>query len=211
MELNDFRRQWQQQPTGSSESDLTHQKLNAMLANQPATPVSEMLRNVRRDQRIIFLIIILNVGNITNLSRRHMQGGSLVLLDVAVAFMILFISWYVYRQRQLIKRLQQGDGATYEHIRESIRQMRALIKNKSYVALTFVTTVLLAVAYGQHEAILAKLRAGTVDWLLVALGLAMLAALVGALLYMGRQRQQRRYGQHLDRLESALRELEEPR
>ncbi|QNH61449.1 hypothetical protein [Hymenobacter sediminicola] len=181
-----------------------------MLANQPATPVSEMLRNVRRDQRIIFLIIILNVGNITNLSRRHMQGGSLVLLDVAVALMILFASWYVYRQRQLIKQLQQGDGATYGHIRESIRQMRALIKNKSYVAMAFLATVLLAVAYGQQEAILAKLHAGTVDWPIVTLGLTMFAGIAAALLYMGRRRQQRRYGQHLDRLESALHELGEP-
>lgn len=209
MELDDFRRQWQQQPTGNSEPTLTHQKLQAMLANQSDSPVSEMLRNVRRDQRIIFLIVILNVGNITNLSRRHMQGSSLVLLDVAVALMILFVSWYVFRQRQIIKQLSLGDGTTYGHIRESIRQMRALIKNKAYVALAFLTTVVIAIAYSKHNAILDAIHNGTIDWGLTALGMFATLFLITMLLYIGQRRQQRRYGQYLDQLESTLRELEE--
>ncbi|WP_303312061.1 hypothetical protein [Hymenobacter sp. BT730] len=209
MELDAFRRQWQQQPTGTSDPTLTHQKLQAMLANQPASPVSEMLRNVQRDQRIIFLIVILNVGNITNLSRRHLLGGSLVLLDVAVALMIIFVSWYVFRQRQIIKQLRLGDGTTYGHIRESIRQMRALIKNKSYVAIAFLTTVVLAIAYGKHNAILNAIHQGTVDWGLTSLVVFVTLFLMAALLYVGQQRQQRRYGKYLDQLEATLRELEE--
>jgi hypothetical protein len=209
MDLNDFRRQWQQQPSGPTDPSLTHQKLQAMLATQPASPVSEMLHNAKRDQRLILIVVLLNVGNITNLTRRHLEGSTLVVLDVVVALMILFVSWHAYRQRQLLRQLQLGNGTTYEHLRKSIRQLRALIRNKAYVAMAFLTTIILTVAYGKHEAIWAGVRAGRVDWLqALVVGLTTLGLMAG-LLYFSRARQQRRYGRYLDQLEGALRELEE--
>ncbi|MBG8552278.1 hypothetical protein [Hymenobacter guriensis] len=207
MELDDLRRRWQQ-PAAASEPTLTHQKLEAMLASQPDTPLSEMTRHARREQRLVLMVIIFNVANFTNLSRRHFQGNTLVLLDVVVALMILFISWYAYRQRKIIRQLQVGDGSTYGHIRQSIRQLRTLMRNKGYGGMAFLTTIVLTVVYSQQAVILANLRAGTIDWVpTLALALALVALVVG-LLYHERWQQQQRYGRYLDQLEATLRELE---
>ncbi|UOQ55197.1 hypothetical protein [Hymenobacter cellulosivorans] len=179
-----------------------------MLANQPASPVSEMLRNAQRDQRLLLLVVILNIGNITNLSRHHLEGRSMVLVDVAVALMILIGSWYAYRQRKLIKQLQLGTGTTYGHIRESIRQIRGLMRTKFYTAIAFLVTVILAIAYGKHVAILEALRTDPHSWGVLALGVGAAVVVIGLLLYVSKRRQQRRYGRHLDRLEASLRELD---
>lgn len=205
MDLNDFRHQWQQQAAATPKPDLTHQKLQAMLANQPDSPVSEMLRNVRRDQRLIFLVVILNVGNVTNLIQRHTHDSRL-LLDVVVALMILLASWRVYRQRQLIRALQGGNGSTHEHLRESIRQLRVLIASRFYTVVVFLVAVLLLLTYDKYDAIVGSAGSG-LSLGLTATGLLSGLLLVGGLLMLSRRRQQRRYGRHLDRLEEALREL----
>ncbi|PJJ59011.1 hypothetical protein [Hymenobacter chitinivorans] len=209
MELDDLRRQWQQQPTGPSQSTLTHQKLQTMLTFQPASPVSEMLRNAQRDQRLIFIVILLNVGNVVNMGRRFGLGSALSLVYVVVALMILLASWYAYRQRQLIRQLRLADGTTYAHLRDIVRQLRSFNHRKLYTKIAFLATVALVVLYGKYEAIQRSLQSG-LSPVLVAVGVVVILSLIAGILYIGQRRQQRRYGQHLDQLEAALRELQEP-
>jgi hypothetical protein len=208
MELDDLRRQWQQQPGGPSQPDLTTLKLQAMLANQPDTPVSELLRNAQRDQRLIFLMVILNVGNFTMLSRRFTHGGPLTLLYVALALMIVVISWFAYRQRQLIRRLQLADGTTAGYLRATLAQLRSFIHTKLYIKLAFLTMITFILGYGSYDSLRHSLQTG-LNPLLVVLGVGVFLGIMAAALYAGQRRQQLRYGRHLDQLEGALRELEE--
>jgi Flp pilus assembly protein TadB len=169
-----------------------------------------MLRNAQRDQRLMLIMVIINVGNVVNLGRRWAEGSTLSLLYVIVALMILFVSWITYRQRQLIRQLRQGDGATYGHLREAVRQLRVFSHNKLYAKIAFLTTIFLVLVYGKFDAIRHSLQSG-LSLTLVAWGVVVGLGLVVLLLYVGQRRQQRRYGRYLDQLEGALRELEEPK
>jgi hypothetical protein len=86
--------------------------------------------------------------------------------------------------------------------------MRMLMKNRLRVVLGFLALVTLTVLYGRHETILRSYHAGRIDWGITTLMVLGATALLLFIIYFSQKKQQRQYGQHLDRLESALRELE---
>ncbi|WP_156126261.1 hypothetical protein [Hymenobacter sp. DG25B] len=183
-----------------------------MLANQSDSLVSQMLRNARKEQRVLVFILILNWVNVSNMFNRHLSGASLnaqLLLYGCVGLMVVFIAWTTYRKRRLLTQLQAADTSTYRHLRQTIQQIRSLIKNKKYAGMLFLVSIILAAFYIRYDSIMQALHKGTVDWGLTILLTFAAAMLIAGLLYLDQQRQQRRYGKYLDQLEATLHELKE--
>ncbi|MDU0371655.1 hypothetical protein ACFPAF_14720 [Hymenobacter endophyticus] len=182
-----------------------------MLANQADTPVSAMLRNTKKEQRILLFVLVLNVGNIANLTTRYLGQKSFVgqlLLFTCVGLMVSFTAWTTYRKRQLIAQLQTSDTSTYSHLSHSIRQIRLLLRNKTYAGMVFLATIILSVFFVRFQDMLTAARTGTLDWGTAVLVVLAIVALFVGLLYQEKYMQQKKYGRHLDQLEAALRELE---
>lgn len=212
MELDDLRRRWQEQPAGPSEPSLTQQKLQAMLANQTDTPLSQMLRNARKEQRMLLFVLVLNLANVANLMNRYLSDTvflAQLLLYICVGLMVVFMAWLTYRQRRLLTRLQASDASTYTHLRQSIHQIRILMTTKMNAGMLFLASIILVGFYIRYDTIVQALHQGTIDWPLTILVILAIVMLIAGLLYVDQRMQQRRYGQYLDQLETTLRELEE--
>ncbi|ALD21541.1 ABC transporter permease [Hymenobacter sp. DG25A] len=212
MELDDLRRRWQEQPAGPSEPSLTQKKLQAMLASQTDTPLSQMLRNARKEQRMLLFVLVLNLANVANLMNRYLSDTvflAQLLLYICVGLMVVFMAWTTYRQRRLLTQLQAGDASTYTHLRQSIHQIRILMTTKMNAGMLFLASIILVGFYIRYDTIVQALHQGTIDWPLTILVILAIVMLITGLLYVDQRMQQRRYGQYLDQLETTLRELEE--
>jgi cytochrome bd-type quinol oxidase subunit 2 len=207
MELDNFRRRWQEQPVEPTQSSLTEQKLRTMLANQTDGPVAHMKRNAIRDLRFLLVVLVINVANVFNLTKRHGLAEVRPVLLALVVVMVAFVAWNMFTQLRLIRQLQEGAGAVYLQLRTKMQRIRQLMHLRRYAGGVFLVALAAIVLFSQRSKLAHTLATGAVDWKMVSLIVLIIAAL-GVLVLIGEHKQQRRYGQYLDQLEATLRELE---
>lgn len=207
MELDDFRRQWQQQPVEPTQISLTEQKLRTMLANQTDGPLARMKKNAIRDLRFLLVVLVINVANVVNLTKRHGLDEVRPVLLALVLLMVAFVAWNMFTQLRLIRQLQESVGAVYLQLRTKMQQIRQLMYLRRYAGVVFVLALATIVVYSQRSKLMHALSTGEIDWKMVSLAVLIVAAL-GVLVLIGEHKQQRRYGRYLDQLEATLRELE---
>lgn len=202
MELNDLRRQWREPEPAKPSATLTTTELTQLVARQSGSIVAKMRRNAQWELGFNYAVLLpsLAVAGLASALWLRLVGGLLALLAVVCIY-------YFYRKLGLLHRLDDPTDDLRGHLGRITQGLRALVQ--FYYRLTLATipvTMLLCGLMALHE--LPKLRA---PWQQVLMMVAM--QVLGALLYLPikhttAQYLQRLYGQHLDRLEGQLHELE---
>ncbi len=202
MELDDLRRQWQQ-------SNLTPPALNKvaltqLLAQQSGSVLAKLRRNARLELGLNYALLplaVVLVGWASELWVRLLGG----LLGLVAGVCI----YYFYRKLGLLREMDNPADDLRGHLGRITRGLRALIRFYYRLTLAMIpVTLLLNVVM-----VLTTLRGPATPMKISVVLVALLV--LGGLLYWPVARLttwylQRLYGQHLDRLEGQLRELDEP-
>ncbi|SHJ08127.1 hypothetical protein SAMN02745146_2223 [Hymenobacter daecheongensis DSM 21074] len=204
MELDDFRRQWQQQPAPGG-APHNEDALRALLAQCSGTPVARMLHNARTE--IIATAVSLGIGAtlVLLVGIQRLQPFGLLLLGTAV-----LTGYDYYHKRRLLRELPAATGGLRSHIARQLQSLRGVLRlNYRFTMATLLITIgfLLTFAYTQLPQLFlgdARTLGQRGLWLV-------LTVLASGLIthWLIRWTLQQQYGRHLDQLETALRELEE--
>lgn len=211
MELDDFRRQWQKQPVETSPASLTEQQLRTMLSS-PTTvnPLFRLKKNTSRELSWLVIAIGLNSFTAWFFAR---NSASLQWFVVLVTAMLVVVGGIVYQRLRVIREMEQQQDNLYEALKSRIARFRHLMRLHDYVGVVTLTLVVLTVVLVRYADLLNYLRPSSPawgrHWGIAGLGVVAVLALLYAAYAVGKAEHQRRYGQHLDRLEAALRELGE--
>ena len=205
MELDDLRRQWQQ-PEPAAPPALSGAALSSLLKGRTASLVEKMRRNAWLEIGLsIPLAALMAVGLAQARGHWAWVGvGSILLLAVVGLF-------FYRRLLAVLRRMSEPGTSVREHLATLAQGMRYLLR--FYYRLTLwsgpVTAVLVAGYQGSRE----LLRPGGPRWQLVGLAVCLLLVVIAlvqvGIVYGARWWVQRLYGQHLDRLEGQLHELDE--
>jgi len=205
LELDDLRRQWQQPaPADSSVVDAT--QLRELLTRAPTSLVAKMRRNTWVETVLTALVGL-------GASAYLVSGPTLAVFRLygwVFLLLALLLLGYYYRQLRLLRSM----GRTEAHVQKHLAALCAGLRRQMqfYYRLTLATlplTTLLNLGFlvGQELARATPFRWGVVG---IEAGCILLlvipmqwVALRGTRWYL-----QRLYGQHLDRLETNLRELD---
>ncbi|QDA59324.1 hypothetical protein [Hymenobacter jejuensis] len=203
MELHELRRRWQQQPASSQ--IIEQQELDAILARQSDGIIERLRRSARLELYLNFGVLLV----------------SLALAWLAQPFWVRMLGWvlvvvggvcivYLWRKLHLLRRMDDPAGDLRAHLLRLASGLRALI------CFYFRFTLAMLPVTGFVQVLMVASTAKRDISLTTLPGLALVVGLVvvlPALLYLPvasvtRLYLQRLYGQHLDRLEECLRELQ---
>lgn len=204
MELDDLRRQWQQPELAAPA--LTPAGLKALAAQQRGGLVDKMRRNARLEA---VLNVALALGVVAVLPHLHqllhrVLAGALLVLAAGLCY-------YYYRVLAVLRLLSETAGSVRGHLVQLCAGLRQLLRFYYRLTLATVPTTMLFI-YGF---LIGQLLANPSKhpWQLMLTTAAVLLVLGGimqvAVVYTTRWYLKRLYGQHLDRLEGQLRELDE--
>lgn len=207
LELDDLRRQWQQ-PAPADTSPVSPAELGSMLKQSAGGLVEKMRRNTWYEAALTLLIVVA-----VPFYGWYSEGNAVQLMLAAVLLLlsgILLVNYY--QQLQLLRRMEQPEIQVRAHLGDLCAGLRQRLR--FYYRLTLATApLMLLLLLGFHVG-KELAHPGPFHWkfiLLLAGVYAVLGALVQAgVAYLTRWYLQRLYGQHLDRLEASLRELDEP-
>ena len=206
MELDDLRRQWQQPPV-KTPAPLDAAALTRLLARQSDGIVERLRRSARLELYINFGVLL----------------GSLALVWLAQVFWLRVFGWllvviglvcigYLYRKLHLLRRMDDPAGDLRAHLLRLVSGLRALIRFYYLFTLAMlpvmgVMNALMAISQFKHGISLTSLP-GFALMLVLVVGIPVLLYLPVA--STTRRYLQYLYGQHLDRLEASLHELDSP-
>ena len=205
MELDDLRRQWQQLAPVEAPA-FSPAEWERLLARNAGGLVEKMRRNTWYEA-IFTALIVATVpfytwstwGQVINV----MMAAALLLLSV-----ILLVNYY--QQLQLLRRMTFTDAQVRTHLGALCAGLRR--KLHFYYRLTIATlpcTLLMMLCFNVGKELA---HPGAFRWkFMVALAAAYVvlgAIMQVGMMYLTRWYLQRLYGQHLDRLEGSLRELD---
>ncbi|MVN79012.1 hypothetical protein GO988_21995 [Hymenobacter sp. HMF4947] len=205
MELDDLRRQWQQPQSAPTPTPLTSAELTQLVARQSGSIVEQLRRNARIELAVNYSLLVasLALAALASVLWVRLFGGLLALVALVCIY-------YFYRKLSVLRSMDDPAGDLRAHLVRITGGLRTLIRfyYRLTLAMIPVTSVLLGAL-----ALLGLLGNFTptpsrLAWLLILL--------VGqaAVLYWPASRGttwylQRLYGQHLDRLERQLQELDD--
>lgn len=207
MELNELRHMWNRQATDEP-APLTEQKVARMVASKSKSIITRLRRNAWWEVgSVVYVIIALPFG-INYVDSQFLKGYLLVFELLSVAFL-----YYYYRKFRLLRQMDQVEKDVREHLQTLILGFRELLT--IYLRLTLWVTVIALIAVTAHNAFGLTLKhdGGKLSWSW-SIGLMVLVMFfAGSILYwlmlkFTKWYLQKLYGQHLDRLESYLQELQ---
>jgi hypothetical protein len=204
MELDDLRRQWRQAEPVKASGTLSAGELTALLARQSGGVVEQLRRNARLELRINYAVLVASAVLAIRASELWLRlfGGVLTLL----AFVCIF---YLYRKLGLLRTMDDPAGDLRAHLTRMASGLRALIRfyYRLTLAMLPITVLIMGVmAVSESRAHLTTFKLGLIAAVLVVLAVFLYLPTA----HITAKYLQRLYGQHLDRLESQLRELDEP-
>jgi hypothetical protein len=204
MELDDLRRQWRQAEPVKANGTLSAGELTALLARQSGGVVEQLRRNARLELRINYAVLVASAVLAIRASELWLRlfGGVLTLL----AFVCIF---YFYRKLGLLRTMDDPAGDLRAHLTRMASGLRALIRfyYRLTLAMLPITVLIMGVmAVSESRAHLTTFKLGLIAAVLVVLAVFLYLPTA----HITAKYLQRLYGQHLDRLESQLRELDEP-
>ena len=206
MELDDLRRQWQQ-PEPAATPAITPTELTRLVARQSGNILEQLRRNASRELGLNYMLVLGTLGVVVSTSQLWLR-----LLAGMMGLLGLVCIYYFHRKLGLLRSMTDPAGHLRAHLVRITEGLRTLIR--FYYRLTLWTgpwTMLLMLGFYLGKELH---RAAGPRWLLVGI-VACLAVVIGAVCQVAiirftRWYLQRLYGQHLDRLEGQLRELDEP-
>lgn len=203
MELDDLRRQWRQPEPASTPAALNTNELRQLLAQQSGSIVAKLRRNAQVEMAINYALlpISLAVAWLAPVLWVRLWGGLLGLIALVCIF-------YFHRKLGLLRRMSDPAGDLRAYLLRLTTGLRSLIR--FYYRLTLAMLPLASLLMG-IMALTSTTKAVTPTkvWIIGAL-LAVLCAVI----YLPTAHTTKRYlhwlyGQHLDRLEGQLRELDD--
>jgi hypothetical protein len=203
MELDDLRRQWQQPQPVTDPAALNPAELRELLARQSGSVITQLRRNARVEMNINYALlpVSLLVAGLAPALWVRLFGGLLALLALVCIF-------YFRRKLSLLHSMSDPAGDLRSHLVRLTAGLRALIR--FYYRLTLATIPVTGLLIGAMSVTsVLKVVTPTRIWLLAGL-----LTVVSLVLYLPVAHSTKRYlhwlyGQHLDRLEGQLRELDE--
>ena len=205
MELDDLRRHWQQPEAAAP--PLATAALNRLLAQRSGGLIETMRRNARWETAFSALTAVA-APLLLPLADTYLLRVALV----ALLLLALVLLGYYYRKLRLLRQLTQPDADVRAHLHRLLAGLRRLLRFNYRLTLAVGPASLLVayeVALGQEMTRPGGFRVGfalALGAVLLVLGLVLWRVVA----YATRRYLQRLYGQHLDRLEASLRELDEP-
>lgn len=209
MELDELRARWQQSlpppdaPTPSSEAAL-----RALLARRSGSPVAKMRRGARLEVAGIVVCLIGSVAALALVPDSHVQVMSGWLIILCLLEII-----YLRRKLLLLKHLNDADDPVHGYVTQQLASLRSLLQ--LYYRAT-MWSLPMPFGIGFYFTATQLVHKLTGQKLLVSAGKLVAAYLLfGGLTWVITRGfttwyLQWRYGQHLDRLEQSLAELDEP-
>ncbi len=201
MELNDLRRQWQQAPLPPPTPPA---QLAGLLGRTPSSFIDRMRRNTWYE------ILAAPLLGLLPLLVAPRGGYTWVYLLVMLPLLAI-MGFYYARQLRLLRQMGQADASMHQHLQVLCQGLRQLLA--FYYRLTYWSAVpafLLVMGYTIWKELHRPLGH---HWLtlglVIGVGLLLGVWLQWGILRFTRQYLQRLYGQHLDRLEGQLRELDD--
>ncbi len=205
MELDDLRRQWRQ-PEPVAEAVFSPAQLDTLLRQQRNTLLDKLRRNT-------YLEIALSSATILAFALERDYSKPLQVLGtvIQVAMLLLLLRYYYYRVWRVLRQMADSNNAVRGHLSQLCTGFRQLLRLYYRFSMAAVpVTLIIMFAYVVSSALTgagpiqrADLGLFTVVMLLLGLLLIIPIRLVTPWWL------QRLYGQHLDRLEGQLRELDD--
>ncbi|MBC6697818.1 hypothetical protein [Hymenobacter sp. BT190] len=207
MELDDLRRSWRQPAaTDSAHNLLDASALARLLARGSSNPVGKMRRNVWLEIGfVLFCLIWCLVATFTSHDPFYLAMASWL------AIMCVLSGFYFRRKLALLNSLDDASGAMRDTITRQLISLRGLVQIYFQATMWSLPVSLGIGLVFLGGRIIQKLN-GQKMW--VGLGILLAVYLLAGVLTFLWTRNftrwylQRLYGQHLDRLEASLRELE---
>lgn len=205
MELDDLRRHWRQ-PEPVAPPALTAPALDALSKGRTLGLVEKMRRAARIEAGLNLLIGVLLLVALPFLRDNLLQAFTGLLL-----LMVVVLTGFYYRVLATLRRMAEPAGSVRGHLATLAHGLRHLLK--FYYRLTLASGPLTMVLLWGGE-LWRMAHRGLFSHLSKTIVVVGLFLLMGVLLQLGMVRfarwyVQRLYGQHLDHLESQLRELSE--
>ncbi|HEX8429467.1 hypothetical protein [Hymenobacter sp.] len=205
MELDDLRRAWKQPTAAEAPPALDKAAVAKLLAYGADSPVAKMQRNARVEMVLTALLMLLPFA---------FMRPNKPLTVFWTTFMVVLGSgqlYYYYYKLGVLRRMATVEGNVRDHLRKLCLELRRLLRFLYRVTLA-TGPVTLLLLFGSYVAIEQVRPAGLrPQFLLIVAGVTLVLGFFIQLcvLYGTRRYLQRLYGQHLDRLETSLQELEE--
>ena len=207
MELDDFRRSWKQPTATEAPVGLDITVLTMMLARGSKSPVSKMRRNAWLEIAFVVLCLLICGAALLVVQQPYTRA-----LLVWLIIMCLSSGFYFRKKLWVLHCLNDASGALREHMARQISSLRGLVK-LYYQATMWSLPVSFIIGLFFVGGRIAEKFTGQK----MLLGLTVLVVAYGAvwalthiaMRWFTRWYLQRLYGQHLDRLEGMLQELEE--
>lgn len=206
MELENFRRTWQQVAPAEAQPALDTVALERLLARRSSSPVAKMRRNVWLEIGFAVLGLIASGMMLVYTSTDHNRAMA------AWVGLICLISCVYYRRKvAVLHSLNDANGPLREQVERQLSNLRSLTK-LYYQATMWTLPVSFGIGFLFPVVRIQQDPEGQYQLLLWG-GLLLIGALTFFLgyvflRYFTRWYIQRLYGQHLDRLEAILRDLQ---
>ncbi|WP_223648784.1 hypothetical protein [Hymenobacter psoromatis] len=203
MELDDLRRQWQQSEPVAFPTRLTTAELTQLVVQRSGSILAKLRRNARLELGVNYALLLssLTIAVWAPVFWLRLFGGLLALIAGVCIY-------YFYRKLGLIRTMDEPADDLRGHLLRITRGLRSLVQ--LYYRLTLATipvTMLVCGLIALHES--PKLRTPLQVGLVLGAMQLLSILLYLPIKYTTMRYLQRLYGQHLDRLEGQLRELEE--
>lgn len=208
MELDDFRRGWKQPTAAEAPAALDTAALAKLLASHSNNPVAKMRRNVWLE--IGFAVGCVLVSCVALVYARSLYAQAML----GWLIVLCLLSSFYYRRKLVVLRcLSDASGPLRDHVARQLSSLRGLVQ-LYFQATMWSLPVSLGIGLVLTSGRILHTFSGLKPLLLGLGGLVVGYGLIGWPAYLGmrwftRWYLQRLYGQHLDRLEGLLRELEE--
>ncbi len=210
MELDDLRLQWQQ-PEPATSATFTPAQLGALLTRQRGGVVEKMRRSARWEMVLMAVVAAFTIGVLPYVP----ELGLLPYLTLLLALGLLY---YYYRVLDVLRQMTETTGNVRSHLGLLCAGLRQLLRFNYRLTLGMVPITMLTVLglpigrelvrIGQELMHNEQLQWGRLPLLVVIL-LAAGGLMQVLVVPVTRWNLQRLYGQHLDRLEGQLRELDD--
>jgi membrane protein YdbS with pleckstrin-like domain len=203
MELDDLRRQWRQPEPATGPPALSKAELRALLARQSGSIVAQLRRNAQWETNInyVLLVISLAVAWLAPVLWVRLFGGLLALIAVVCIF-------YFHQKARLLRSMSDPASDLRAHLLRLTDGLRALIR--FYYRFTLATLPVACALMG-FMAVSTATKAVTPAkiWLIGVVLAVLCVVLYLPMAHTTKRYLQWLYGQHLDRLEAQLHELDD--
>ena len=205
MQLEDLRRTWQHPLPPAVEPPIDERALTDMLARQSDGPVDRLRRNARVEV-VLNLCVILGSLALMGFSPKPIWR----VYGLQVVFLSLICLHYLHRKLRLLAGMAEHEGDLRGHLIRITTGIRSLVRfyynfSLALTSVALLSGFLMGVFYrGAPRFPFSSTKFALSLGVLIVVG----AAFYWVISRFTRWYLQRLYGQHLDRLESLLQELE---